>query len=107
MDAKSAQRELLANINLNFSHAVLLRDKRGSWRTELHGGHAGNCCCDQHEDFVWREESPYTEPSEVREIFARSAAAAALGRVRSEKKAAASRANGKKGGRPRKDKEVI
>jgi hypothetical protein len=101
VDAKTAQKELLININLNFSHAVLLRDKKGSWKTELHGGHAGNCCCDQHDDFVWREESPYTDPTEVRQIFARSSAAAALGRVKSPRKAATSRENGKKGGRPR------
>lgn len=64
MDKSSAIRELKKNINCNFSHAVLLYDGR-SWRTELHGGHAGNCCCNDHDDFVWRETAPYTEPDDV------------------------------------------
>lgn len=106
MNARDAKRELKANINLNFSHAVLLRDKSGSWRTELHGGHAGNCCCNEHKDFIWREESPYTDPVEVDELFTRSAAAAAMGRSKSPRKAASSRENGKKGGRPKKEDKI-
>lgn len=68
MTKKNAIRELKANINLNFSHAVLLYNGR-SWRTELHAGHAGNCCCNDHDDFVWRETTPYTDIDDMmREI---------------------------------------
>lgn len=67
MTKKDALKELKKNINLNFAHAVLLQNN-GSYRTELHGGHAGNCCCCDHPDFVWREESVYTNPAELNEI---------------------------------------
>ncbi len=67
MEKHEAIEELRRNINCNFSHAVLLKGDAG-YRTELHPGHAGNCCCDQHEDFVWRETSPYTDPDELGEI---------------------------------------
>ena len=39
------------------------------------------------------------------ECISRAAAASALGSIRTEKKAAAARENGRKGGRPRKDKK--
>jgi hypothetical protein len=68
MEKGEAIAELRNNINLNFSHAVLLRNDKDGYYTELHGGHAGNCCCNQHDDFVWREESPYTDESELDEI---------------------------------------
>lgn len=68
MTKSAAKKELARNINCNFSHAVLLRDNAGSYRTELHAGHAGNCCCNQHEDFVWRETAVYTDPAELEEI---------------------------------------
>ena len=64
MSLSEAKEELKDNINLNFSHAVLLKDKDGYY-TELHGGHAGNCCCCSHEDFVWRASGPYTHDSEI------------------------------------------
>lgn len=82
MRRSEALKELRANINRNFSHAVLLCDSKGSWRTELHSGHAGNCCCDEHKDFVWRETAPYTYPSEIDDITetSQSFSAAALGR---------------------------
>lgn len=67
MNKNEAIENLKANINLNFSHAVLLKNKDGYY-TELHPGHAGNCCCNQHDDFVWREESAYTDESELEEI---------------------------------------
>jgi hypothetical protein len=111
MKRSEAIKELKHNINCNFSHAVLLCDSKGSWRTELHPGHAGNCCCDEHKDFVWRETSPYTDPSEIDDITetSQSFSAAALGRkgglAKSERKTAAVRENAKKGGRPRKTKE--
>ncbi len=68
MTKQAALKKLARNINCNFSHAVLLRDSTGSWRTELHPGHAGNCCCNQHLDFVWRETAPYTDPSDLEGI---------------------------------------
>ena len=64
MTLAQAKKELLKNINMNFAHAVLLKNEDGYY-TETHGGHAGNCCCNQHDDFVWREDSPYTDPEEV------------------------------------------
>lgn len=66
MTKREAISELRRNINTG-GHAVLLRDGR-SWYTELHGGAAGNCCCDEHEDYVWRETSYYTDPVELRTI---------------------------------------
>jgi len=50
-----------------FAHAVLLKDEDGYY-CELHGGHAGNCCCNQHEDYIWREDTPYTYPDVIDEI---------------------------------------
>jgi hypothetical protein len=67
MTKQEAIEELELNINTNFTHAVLLCNN-GEYRTELHTCHAGNCCCDQHEDFVWREESPWTDPDELEGI---------------------------------------
>lgn len=69
MNARDAKKELIKSVNNRYAHVTLLRDKRGSWRYELHAGLAGNCCCNQHKDFVWRETSPYTDASEVRAIF--------------------------------------
>ncbi len=73
MTLAQAKKELLKNINMNFAHAVLLKTiinlkNEDGYYTEVHGGHAGNCCCNQHSDFVWREDSPYTDPQEVEEI---------------------------------------
>lgn len=62
MTLDEAIEELQDNINLRGAHAVLLRDATHGYRTELHAGHAGNCCCDRHPGFVWREEAPYTRP---------------------------------------------
>jgi len=67
MEKNQAIEELKNNINVNFCHAVLLRDA-DEYYTELHSGHAGNCCCDDHENFVWREESGYTDPDELNYI---------------------------------------
>lgn len=67
MTLTQAKKKLLKNINLNFSHAVLLKNEE-DYYIELHGGHAGNCCCNQHDDFVWRETSPYTDRQEVEGI---------------------------------------
>ena len=67
MRLREAKQELLANINAGYSHAVLLRDGRG-YKTELHPGHAGNCCCNEDEGYVWSEQGPYTDPAEIREI---------------------------------------
>ena len=67
MTKKDAIEKLGLNINLNFSHAVLLKDG-DNYYTELHGGHAGNCCCCDHPNFVWREECPYTDPQELLEL---------------------------------------
>ena len=66
MSKREAIKELRRNINTG-GHAVLLREGR-SWRTELHTGHAGNCCCNDHDDYVWRETSYYTDPAELRTI---------------------------------------
>jgi len=68
MEKQEALKELERNINYRSTHAVLLCDEKGSYYTELHPGHAGNCCCCDHEDFVWREENPYTDPDELNEI---------------------------------------
>lgn len=68
MTKKQAIKELRCNINLNFCHAVLLHNKQDGYYTELHPGHAGNCCCNQHRDFVWREGGPYTDPTVLNEI---------------------------------------
>jgi len=68
MEKKEAIEELRQNINCNFTHAVLLKNSTRGYFTELHTGHAGNCCCNQHEDFVWREEAPYTNPEELETI---------------------------------------
>ena len=68
MKKYEALKELEQNINLNFAHAVLLKNKKNEYRTELHSGHAGNCCCAGHQDFVWREELPYTDPEEIQAI---------------------------------------
>jgi len=67
MTLRQAQSELRANVNTGSSHAVLLRSGR-SWRTELHAGYAGNCCCDDNEDYIWREAGPYTYPREIAAI---------------------------------------
>ena len=67
MTKQEAKKELEANINMHFTHAVLLHNSEGYY-TELHGGHAGNCCCCGHEDFVWRETSVYTYPAELAEL---------------------------------------
>lgn len=66
MTKRQAVSELRRNLNTG-GHAVLLRTGR-SWRTELHAGHAGNCCCNGHEDFEWREERIYTDLDELRTI---------------------------------------
>lgn len=68
MTLAQAKKELMKIINMKFAHAVLLQNEDGYY-TELHSGHAGNCCCNQHSDFVWRETSPYTDPDEVEEII--------------------------------------
>jgi hypothetical protein len=65
MEKAEAIEELKLNINGKHGHAVLLQGDDGCWYTELHAGHAGNCCCNQRRDFVWREESPYTDPEEL------------------------------------------
>ena len=67
MTLAQAKKELLENINMNFVHAVLLKNEDGYY-TEVHSGHGGNCCCDQHSDFVWREDSAHTDLEEVEEI---------------------------------------
>jgi hypothetical protein len=67
MIKSTAIKNLKKNINCNFAHAVLLQ-KNGDYRVELHPGHAGNCCCNEHDDFVWRETAAYTYPSELLEI---------------------------------------
>lgn len=69
MRLREAKAELKRNINLNYTHAVL-RVVGRSYYTELHGGHAGNCCCNEADGFVWREESPYTDEQEIRDIQA-------------------------------------
>jgi len=69
MNAKEAKKELVKSVNNKYAHVALFRNKRGSWWFELHSGLSGNCCCNQHGDFVWRETSPYTEEAEVRAIF--------------------------------------
>jgi hypothetical protein len=64
MNKLEAIEELKKNINCGMAHAVLLRSKDG-YRTELHAGHAGSCCCDAHADYVWREDGAYTDPDEL------------------------------------------
>jgi hypothetical protein len=68
MTKQDAIEELRANINLNFAHAVLLCNDNDGYYTDLHGGHSGNCCCNDHDDFVWREDSPYTDEDDLDEI---------------------------------------
>ena len=65
MTLVEAKCELKANANLNFSHVVLLGNNDDGFYTEMHGGHAGNCCCNTHTDFVWRSEAAYTNESEI------------------------------------------
>lgn len=67
MELYEAKRELGQNVNLSYSHAVLLRDDKG-YETELHSGHAGNCGCDADDNFIWREESVYTDQLEIDDI---------------------------------------
>lgn len=68
MNKKEAIKYLKKNINLNFAHAVLLDNGNGQYRIEVHSGHAGNCCCNSHLDFIWRETRPYTSVYELAEI---------------------------------------
>ena len=67
MTLRQAKKELHANINLGQSHAVLLHNQSGYY-TALHTGFAGHCCCDDHNDYIWREASPYTDTSELDDI---------------------------------------
>lgn len=69
MELKSAIEELKQNININLSHAVLLRDASGYY-TELHTGFADNCCCCSHNDFIWREEGGFTHDNEIQMLVA-------------------------------------
>jgi len=64
MTFNEAKKSLKRNINLNFSHAVLLKNGRG-FEVEVHGGHAGNCCCNRDQDFLWRETAVVTLHKEI------------------------------------------
>jgi hypothetical protein len=70
MKFKNAMQELKDNININFAHAALLYEKKCGFYTELHAGHAGNCCCDSDNRFVWCENSSYTNFNDMKDQIA-------------------------------------
>ena len=69
MEKKEAIEELRQNLNVKFCHAVLFCTAEGEYYTDLHTGHPGSCYCDWNFNFVWREESEYTDPTELDHIL--------------------------------------
>lgn len=68
MEKQEAIEELRQNLNVKNCHAVLFCNAEGEYYTDLHTGHTGSCSCDWNRDFVWREESDYTDPTELDQI---------------------------------------
>ncbi len=71
MTQKEAIEDLRDTINTPGApcHAVLFHNSVDGYYVSLHAGFAGNCCCDWHKDFVWREEVGYTPPENLEEII--------------------------------------